>query len=188
MGTTIADGWAVSAPTKKKGASDTPSAEVVELDPMVDRILQLEDWIADAKAEVGQIKDRMTATAETLLDDAIKASGKQFGSIKLSGDRIRYERAGRPVSVPPDVAERLSALLGRDDLFTTKHTLTVPLESVDAELKAKLVALGIAPTFETKANSLYFTLLANPEFRAKAYSDPSAPKPQCCFKRIPKKE
>lgn len=182
------DDWEVAEVKKKKGASDTPSADVPELDPMVDRILQLEDWIADAKAEVGKIKDQMTATAEWLLDDAIKASGKQFGSIKLSGDRMRYERAGRPVAVPPDVAERLSALLGRDDIFTKKSTLVVPLELVDADLKAKLVSLGVAPTFSVQANQLYFTMLNDPDFRAKAYSDPSSPKPQCCFKRVPKKE
>ena len=182
------DGWAVAAPVKKRGASDTPSAEVPAMDAEVSRYLELKSWMEDATAELRLIQERMTHTAETLLDEAIKRDGKQHSSIKLCGDRLRFERAGRPVAVQPDVAERLSTLLGRNDIFTTKHTLTVPLELVDDELKAKLVALGVAPTFETKANALYFTLLNDPEFRAKAYTDPSAPKPQCCFKRPTKKE
>ena len=188
MGTTIVDGWAVAAPTKKRGSSDTPSAEVPAMDAEVDRYLQLKAWMEDAQAELKLIQERMTFTAETLLDAAIQSSGKQHSSIKLCGDRLRFERAGRPVAVAPDVAERLSTLLGREDIFTRKTTLTIPLELVDADLKSKLVALGVAPTFETKANALYFTLLNDPEFRSKAYSDPSAPKPQCCFKRPAKKE
>lgn len=180
---TLLDGWAVAAPAKKRGASDTPSAEVPELDASVEKYLELKALVEDATAELKLLQDRMTVKAETLLDEAIKSSGKHHSSIKLCGDRLRFERAGRPVAVAPDVAERMSALLGREDIFTKKTTLTIPLELVDEELKARLISLGVAPTFKIEANSLYFTLLAQPEFRARAYTDPSAPRPQCCFKR-----
>lgn len=180
-------GWEVAEVKKKKGASDTPAADVPAMEPLVDRYLQLKTWMEDATAELRLIQEQMTHTAECLLDDAIKSDGKAHGSIKLCGDKLRFERAGRPVAVPPEVAERMSALLGRDDVFTVKRTLTVPLDVVDEDLKAKLIALGVKPTYSVQANSLYFTLLADPTFRALAYTDPGAPRPQCCFKRPAKK-